>query len=82
MFGSLLVIDFRSREAALDWITNVPFSKTGVYAINAVHAFVTRWAQKAGFQSRPDVLLQTITRQRQSGGKHLYRDARNESQPA
>jgi uncharacterized protein len=49
MFGSLLAIDFESREAANAWLANEPFTKAGLYASVSVHAFVNLWEQKAGF---------------------------------
>ena len=52
MIGSLLVIDFPSRDAAHAWLAGEPFTRAGLYASTAVHAFANRWPQKAGF---PDV---------------------------
>jgi uncharacterized protein len=49
MFGSLLAIDFESREAANAWLANEPFTKAGLYASVSVHAFVNLWEQKTGF---------------------------------
>jgi len=49
MLGSLLVIDFASRNAAHAWLANEPFTKAGLYASTTVHAFVNLWPQKAGF---------------------------------
>ena len=49
MFGSLLAIDFESREAANAWLANEPFTKAGLYASISVHAFVNLWEQKVGF---------------------------------
>lgn len=49
MLGSLLVIDFASRDQAHDWLANEPFMKAGLYASTTVHAFVNLWPQKAGF---------------------------------
>jgi hypothetical protein len=49
MRGSLLAIDFASRQAAMDWLENEPFTKAGLYASAEVHAFVNLWPQKAGF---------------------------------
>jgi uncharacterized protein len=51
MIGSLLVIDFSSREAAQEWISDEPFTRAGLYASTALHAFVNLWPQKAGFPS-------------------------------
>jgi uncharacterized protein YciI len=49
MVGSLLAIDFDSREAAMAWLTEEPFTRAGLYAGVEVHAFVNLWPQKAGF---------------------------------
>lgn len=49
MLGSLLAIDFESREAAQAWLTAEPFTRAGLYASTSVHAFVNLWPQKAGF---------------------------------
>jgi uncharacterized protein YciI len=49
MIGSLLAIDFDSREAAQAWLANEPFTKAGLYASVNVHAFTNLWAQKTGF---------------------------------
>jgi uncharacterized protein YciI len=49
MLGSLLAIDFPSREAARQWLADEPFTKAGVYASTTVHAFVNLWPQRAGF---------------------------------
>lgn len=49
MVGSLLVIDFPSREAAHAWLAQEPFVKAGVFASTSVHAFVNLWPQRTGF---------------------------------
>jgi uncharacterized protein YciI len=49
MIGSLLVIDFQSREAVMAWLADEPFTKAGLYAGTEVHAFVNLWPQKVGF---------------------------------
>lgn len=49
MIGSLLAIDFESREAAHAWLANEPFTLAGLYASTSLHAFVNLWPQKAGF---------------------------------
>ncbi|HCY16797.1 MAG: hypothetical protein A2Z93_10185 [Curvibacter sp. GWA2_64_110] len=49
MLGSLLAIDFPSRDAAHAWLANEPFTQAGLYASITVHAFVNLWPQKAGF---------------------------------
>ena len=49
MLGSLLVIDFDSRQAAHQWLAQEPFTLAGLYASTAVHAFSNLWPQKAGF---------------------------------
>lgn len=47
--GSLLVIDFPSRDAATEWIANEPFSRAGLYVARTIHPFSNRWPQKTGF---------------------------------
>ncbi|MDO8455828.1 MAG: YciI family protein [Burkholderiaceae bacterium] len=49
MIGSLLAIDFESREAAHAWLASEPFTRAGLYASTCVHAFVNLWPQKVGF---------------------------------
>jgi uncharacterized protein YciI len=49
MLGSLLVIDFPSRDAAHAWLADEPFTKAGLYGSISVHAFVNLWPQKVGF---------------------------------
>lgn len=49
MIGSLLAIDFASREAALAWLADEPFTRAGLYAGVEVNAFVNLWPQKVGF---------------------------------
>ena len=49
MIGSLLVIDFASREAAQAWLADEPFIRAGLYASTEVHAFVNLWPQRCGF---------------------------------
>lgn len=49
MIGSLLAIDFDSRDAAQAWLTEEPFTRAGLYADVEIHAFVNLWPQKAGF---------------------------------
>ncbi len=49
MLGSLLAIDFESRDAAHAWLANEPFTRAGLYASTTVHAFVNLWPQRAGF---------------------------------
>jgi uncharacterized protein YciI len=49
MLGSLLVIDFPSRDAAHAWLAQEPFTQAGLYASTTIHAFVNLWPQKAGF---------------------------------
>ncbi|KAF1049560.1 YciI family protein [Xylophilus sp.] len=49
MLGSLLAIDFPSRDAAHAWLAREPFTQAGLYASTTVHAFVNLWPQKAGF---------------------------------
>ena len=47
--GSLLAIDFPSREAATAWIQDEPFTRGGLYACVQVQGFLNLWPQKAGF---------------------------------
>ncbi len=49
MLGSLLAIDFESREAANAWLAAEPFTRAGLYASTSVQAFVNLWPQRAGF---------------------------------
>lgn len=51
MVGSLLAIDFDSREAAMAWLADEPFTRAGLYASTEVHAFVNLWPQRVGFVS-------------------------------
>lgn len=49
MIGSLLVIDFDDREAAMRWMMEEPFTKAGLYQQVSVLPFVNLWPQKSGF---------------------------------
>ena len=49
MIGSLLAIDFPSREAAQAWLAAEPFTCAGLYASTEIHAFVNLWPQRTGF---------------------------------
>jgi uncharacterized protein len=49
MIGSLLAIDFASRDAAHDWLADEPFTRAGLYASTEVHAFVNLWPQRTGY---------------------------------
>lgn len=49
MLGSLLVIDFADRAAALAWLQQEPFTRAGLYAQSQVHAYANLWPQKTGF---------------------------------
>jgi hypothetical protein len=49
MLGSLMAIDFDSRDAAHAWLNAEPFTQAGLYARTEVHAFVNLWPQQAGF---------------------------------
>lgn len=49
MLGSLLVIDFADRAAALAWLEHEPFTRAGLYGESQVHAFNNLWPQRAGF---------------------------------
>jgi uncharacterized protein YciI len=48
MTGSLLVIDFESRDAAMAWLRDEPFTRAGVYARQELHPFRSLWPQRAG----------------------------------
>ena len=49
MLGSLLVIDFADRAAALAWPSNEPFARAGLYADSQVHVVRNLWPQRVGF---------------------------------
>ncbi|MET3495330.1 YciI family protein [Variovorax boronicumulans] len=49
MIGSLLAIDFASREAAAQWQADEPFTRAGLYATSSLLPFVNLWPQKLGF---------------------------------
>ena len=49
MLGSLLVIDFVDRAAALAWLQQEPFTRAGLYGASRIDAFRNLWPQKAGF---------------------------------
>ena len=49
MIGSLLAIDFDSREAAMEWLKAEPFTQAGLYASASVQPFLNLWPQKIGF---------------------------------
>jgi uncharacterized protein len=49
MAGSLLVIDFPDRAAAMAWLQGEPFTKAGLYATSQVRAFRNLWPQRVGF---------------------------------
>ncbi len=53
MIGSLLAIDFDSREAAHAWLADEPFTCAGLYAGIEIHAFVNLWPQRAGLAPPP-----------------------------
>ena len=55
MIGSLLAIDFATREAAHAWLAAEPFTRGGLYASVEVHAFVNLWPQRAGLPPAPPV---------------------------
>jgi uncharacterized protein YciI len=48
MIGSLLAIEFDSRDAAHAWLADEPFTAAGLYAAVEIHAFVNLWPQRAG----------------------------------
>ena len=49
MIGSLLAIDFDSRDAAMEWLKAEPFTQAGLYASKSVQPFLNLWPQKTGF---------------------------------
>lgn len=49
MIGSLLAIDFESREAAQAWLADEPFTRAGLYASVTLHAYANLWQQRVGF---------------------------------
>ena len=49
MIGSLLAIDFDTREAAAAWLRDEPFTRAGLYAGVQVQAFANLWPQRTGF---------------------------------
>ena len=49
MLGSLLVIDFVDRAAALAWLQQEPFTRACLYGASRIDAFRNLWPQKAGF---------------------------------
>lgn len=49
MIGSLLAIDFESREAAALWQQHEPFTQAGLYASVSLLAFENLWPQRIGF---------------------------------
>lgn len=49
MIGSLLAIDFESREAAQAWLADEPFTRAGLYASVTLHAYANLWPQRVGF---------------------------------
>ena len=54
MLGSLLAIDFESRDQAHAWLAQEPFTQAGLYARTEVQAFVNLWPQRAGFAPAAD----------------------------
>ena len=47
--GSLIAVDFPSREDATKWLRHEPFTRAGLYASIQVQAFLNLWPQNAGF---------------------------------
>lgn len=47
--GSLIAVDFPSREDATEWLRNEPFTRGGLYASVQIQAFLNLWPQKSGF---------------------------------
>lgn len=52
MIGSLLAIEFDSRDAAQAWLHDEPFTRAGLYADVEIHAFANLWPQRTGFPPR------------------------------
>ena len=50
--GSLLVLDFPTREDAEAWLDGEPYTGAGVYSTTTIHLFENRWPQRAGFPDR------------------------------
>jgi uncharacterized protein YciI len=50
--GSLLAIDFPSREAATAWIQEEPFTRCGLYASVQIQGFLNLWPQRVGSPPR------------------------------
>jgi uncharacterized protein YciI len=51
MLGSLLVIEFPSRDDALSWLRDEPFTRAGVYGSQSICGFENLWSQRVGFPS-------------------------------
>lgn len=49
MLGSLLVVDFKDRKAAEEWIAGEPFTLAGLYQSMDIIAFENLWPQCTGF---------------------------------
>jgi len=49
MAGSLLVMEFATREDVYAWLREEPYTRAGLYASTCVHAFANLWPQKVGF---------------------------------
>lgn len=49
MCGSLIVVDFADRAAALAWLSAEPFTRAGVYGRSEVKTFRNLWPQKVGY---------------------------------
>ena len=47
--GSLLAIDFDSREDVETWLQNEPYTLAGLYEKPVIHHFNNMWAQIMGF---------------------------------
>lgn len=60
MIGSLLVIDFAGRDAALDWLADEPFTRAGLYGQTRVYAFENLWPQRAGHVQLPPTPAGTV----------------------
>jgi uncharacterized protein len=49
MVGSLLVIDFASRDEVMAWLADEPFHPRRAVCRVQIHAFVNLWPQRCGF---------------------------------
>ncbi|MCB1385533.1 MAG: YciI family protein [Hyphomicrobiales bacterium] len=43
MTGSLIIVDFPTREDVEDWVASSPLTKAGVYQHVEIHEFTVKW---------------------------------------